>query len=307
MKKDLPIYDIKLSDDTQGVGFISLVDEPAIGVDWIKLAKQEVQEPVELFMSLTDNGLCFGCPPNGDGTRVNGEPDARCKGDSAGGGSKGGSKSGSKGGSKVSSSGMDPMAIDKFGGPMDRKMEYEDTYLDNKQKMVGALPRKEREQYSNRTREIISKYGATGTVAGPKVWDQMTRDEKIEYNKIATIMNDTVTRENALSGIEGARRKEAVEKEKKASEKRINNNPLGKGLKGNDEYKKWSEKNGLVARDDTGQGKGWISNDDTWDYKTGQEKGRPSAGSRRVARHERRSSDDIREGYPSHKTWITWE
>jgi hypothetical protein len=93
MKKDLPIYDIKLSDDTQGVGFISLVDEPAIGVDWIKLSKQE---PVELFMSLTDNGLCFGCPPNGDGTRVNGEPDGRCKGDSAGSGSKGGSKGGGK-------------------------------------------------------------------------------------------------------------------------------------------------------------------------------------------------------------------
>jgi len=41
MSKDLPIYDIKLSDDTQGVGFISLVDEPAIGVEWIKLAKHE--------------------------------------------------------------------------------------------------------------------------------------------------------------------------------------------------------------------------------------------------------------------------
>lgn len=98
MKKDLPIYDIKLSDDTQGVGFISLVDEPAIGVDWIKLSKQEVEEPVELFMSLTDNGLCFGCPPNGDGTRANGEPDKRCKGDGADKsvGSKGGSKSAPK-------------------------------------------------------------------------------------------------------------------------------------------------------------------------------------------------------------------
>lgn len=40
MKKDLPIYDIKLTDDTQGVGFISLVDEPAIGVDWIKLSSE---------------------------------------------------------------------------------------------------------------------------------------------------------------------------------------------------------------------------------------------------------------------------
>jgi len=38
--KELPIYDIKLTDDTQGVGFISLVDEPAIGVDWIRLSNQ---------------------------------------------------------------------------------------------------------------------------------------------------------------------------------------------------------------------------------------------------------------------------
>jgi len=38
--KELPIYDIKLSDDSQGVGFISLVDDPAIGVDWIKLSSE---------------------------------------------------------------------------------------------------------------------------------------------------------------------------------------------------------------------------------------------------------------------------
>lgn len=37
----LPIYDIVLKEDDlkQGVGRISLVDEPAIGVDWIKLSK----------------------------------------------------------------------------------------------------------------------------------------------------------------------------------------------------------------------------------------------------------------------------
>lgn len=104
MKKDLPIYDIKLSDDTQGVGFISLVDEPAIGVDWIKLAKVTIkQEPKKVNSMMAKKALgtldgsgCFGCPPNGDGTRVNGEPDGRCKGDSAGGGSKGGARGGSK-------------------------------------------------------------------------------------------------------------------------------------------------------------------------------------------------------------------
>jgi hypothetical protein len=33
---------------------------------------------------------CLGCPPNGDGTRVNGEPDRRCKGDGTGKTPKGG-------------------------------------------------------------------------------------------------------------------------------------------------------------------------------------------------------------------------
>ena len=42
MAKDLPIFDIVLNEDdlNQGVGMISLVDNPAIGVDWIKLSKQ---------------------------------------------------------------------------------------------------------------------------------------------------------------------------------------------------------------------------------------------------------------------------
>lgn len=40
MNKDLPIYDVILKDDDQGVGMISLVDDPAIKVNWIKLAKQ---------------------------------------------------------------------------------------------------------------------------------------------------------------------------------------------------------------------------------------------------------------------------
>jgi hypothetical protein len=40
MDKKLPIFDVVINDDTQGVGMISLVDEPAIGVNWIKLAKQ---------------------------------------------------------------------------------------------------------------------------------------------------------------------------------------------------------------------------------------------------------------------------
>jgi hypothetical protein len=97
----LPIYDIVLKDDDlkQGVGRISLVDEPAIGVQWIKLSEQNTIE-LDFSITLTDKGLCFGCPPNGDGTTAKGEPDRRCKGD---GGKEGaGGKSKSKSSSKVS-------------------------------------------------------------------------------------------------------------------------------------------------------------------------------------------------------------
>lgn len=39
MNKTFPIYDVELTDEDQGVGFISLVQTPAIGVDWIKLSE----------------------------------------------------------------------------------------------------------------------------------------------------------------------------------------------------------------------------------------------------------------------------
>jgi hypothetical protein len=56
MNKDLPIFDIIISDDNQGVGMISLVDEPAIGVDWIKLSKQ-----VEIsFKADKDRQMLYG-------------------------------------------------------------------------------------------------------------------------------------------------------------------------------------------------------------------------------------------------------
>lgn len=57
MKKDLPIYDIVLNEEdlTQGVGMISLVDEPAIGVKWIKMAKDS-----NLFKLSKDKQLLYG-------------------------------------------------------------------------------------------------------------------------------------------------------------------------------------------------------------------------------------------------------
>lgn len=58
MNKDLPIYNIKISEENtkQGVGFISLVDEPAIGVDWIKLAANSNLE----FKLSADKQMLYG-------------------------------------------------------------------------------------------------------------------------------------------------------------------------------------------------------------------------------------------------------
>jgi hypothetical protein len=56
MKKDLPIFDIVLNDENQGVGMISLVDDPAIKVNWIKLAKQNPM----LFKADKDKQMLYG-------------------------------------------------------------------------------------------------------------------------------------------------------------------------------------------------------------------------------------------------------
>jgi hypothetical protein len=58
MKGDLPIYDIVLSEDDikQGVGMISLVDDPAIKVGWIKLSNQK---PL-LFKSDKEKQMLYG-------------------------------------------------------------------------------------------------------------------------------------------------------------------------------------------------------------------------------------------------------
>lgn len=57
MKRDLPIYDIVLDDEdwTHGVGFISLVDDPAINVNWVKLARQSMN-----FRVSSDKQLLYG-------------------------------------------------------------------------------------------------------------------------------------------------------------------------------------------------------------------------------------------------------
>jgi len=60
MNKDLPIYDIIIDDEDlkQGVGMISLVDEPAIGVNWVKLSKRDAIEMI--FKTSGDKQLLYG-------------------------------------------------------------------------------------------------------------------------------------------------------------------------------------------------------------------------------------------------------
>ena len=52
------------------------------------ILNKEIDKPVKSVMAkrvtgTLDGSGCFGCPPNGDGTTVKGEPDRRCKGDGA--------------------------------------------------------------------------------------------------------------------------------------------------------------------------------------------------------------------------------
>ena len=56
MNNNLPIYDVVINDEEQGVSFISLVDEPAIQVDWIKLAQEEQMA----FAADQDKQLLYG-------------------------------------------------------------------------------------------------------------------------------------------------------------------------------------------------------------------------------------------------------
>lgn len=58
MKKQLPIYDITVDQLNleQGVGYISLVDEPAIQVDWIKLANEAQLS----FKAAKDKQMLYG-------------------------------------------------------------------------------------------------------------------------------------------------------------------------------------------------------------------------------------------------------
>lgn len=56
----IPIFDIKLTGEEQGVDMISLVDEPAIGVNWIALKDQKVEDVKIEFKADGDKKMLFG-------------------------------------------------------------------------------------------------------------------------------------------------------------------------------------------------------------------------------------------------------
>ncbi len=60
MMNTLPIFDIKLDefDPNQGVSMVSLVDVPAIGVDWFKMSKEEIMNIA--FAAKKDKQILYG-------------------------------------------------------------------------------------------------------------------------------------------------------------------------------------------------------------------------------------------------------
>lgn len=56
----IPIFDIKLTGEEQGVDMISLVDEPAIGVNWIALKNHKVEDVKIEFKADGEKKMLFG-------------------------------------------------------------------------------------------------------------------------------------------------------------------------------------------------------------------------------------------------------
>ena len=255
--RELPIYDIKLTDDSQGVGFISLVDEPAIGVDWIKLAKVTIkQEPKKVnsmmarkALGTLDGSGCFGCPPNGDGTKANGEPDGRCKGDGSDktGGGKGGSKS-----PKSTTKGRD--SAERLANPT---LEDPPT-LKDKQKIDADSAKKNMDEAvksgdKNRIRSAQTRIDdlKNRMKLGHPTYDYQVKSVNKTYDELI--------------------------------DKEIAKLP-----------------NPYDAKPS------YVNGDRTWDYKTGQSKEAP-AGKQRAIIYDRRSSEDVLNGYPQYKIYIDWE
>lgn len=55
MKGKLPIYDICMDEETLGISTISLVDDPAVAVEWMAFSK--VEEEYQLKCSIIDDGM----------------------------------------------------------------------------------------------------------------------------------------------------------------------------------------------------------------------------------------------------------
>ena len=264
MEKKLPIFDIILNDEdlSQGVGRISLVDEPAIGVDWITLRKQpKMIMAKKAPKSLLAKRECLGCPPNGDGTRVNGEPDGRCKGDGAGKEGAGG-----KGGGKTPKVPVDAKAKEL--------KDAEKAAEKASQKIVDA-------SFENPPTSIDhAAITLPKDVANAQFWRDF-------HSRGLANNSELSSAENRLERAKGGLRNEDIKK-------------------ANTSYNDIIEKEISKLPNPFDAKPSYVNQDYTWNYDKGMPNDAPK-GKKRTLQYERRSSDDVLNGYPQYKIYIDWE
>lgn len=238
--KDLPIYDITIEDDAeiQGVSKISLVDVPAIGVNWIALRKVELpktmmairkKKPKMAFVKKE----CLGCPPNGDGTRVNGEPDKRCKGDGSGKTAKGGGKASAKP-SEKSPEKIEPVkSLDVSAvptsvlslAPADKWSDEQKAYW-NDEKNVQAVIAKNQELENRRFAldEKVSSYRGEPELRDEirKEREAIAREEQAMY-RINSVAEEAGVNpyEGTIKGDEIAQKQEKIRQQKEEENKKL--------------------------------------------------------------------------------------
>ena len=211
-----------------------------------------------------DGSGCFGCPPNGDGTRVNGEPDGRCKGDGA---DKGGSKPVAK---------ATPKATTK--SPVDAKAkELKDAQKTSEkasQKIVDAT-------FENPPTSIDhAAISLPKAVADAQFWRDF-------HSRGLANNSELSNAERRLERVKSGSRDEDIKK-------------------ANTSYDEIVEKEISKLPNPYDAKPSYVNEDKTWDYKKGQPKDTPK-GKKRALNYERRSSEDVLNGYPQYKIYIDWE
>lgn len=272
MKKDLPIFDIIINEEdlSQGVGRISLVDEPAIGVDWIALKKQPksiLAKRVKKQKVVLAKRECLGCPPNGDGTKANGEPDRRCKDTGGEGGAVG------KGGAKIPK------------GPVDAKAKE----LKDAEKVAEKASQKIADA-SFENPPTSTDYAAQNLpkeVANAQFWRDF-HSRGLANNSELKVAEDKLERAKGGLRDKSYAWKEDIEK-------------------ANTSYNDIVEKEISKLPNPYDAKPSYVNRDNTWDHKNGMPTEPPFKGAKRTINYERRSSEDVLNGYPQYKIYVDWE